>query len=141
MPLPYYISCNVPFARVYELDDGRFQFIEPGTSAPYMTGYQALLVENELADFLRSLGLDRVKFEPVVLFNRATGEEQSSHTRIHVGQLFREDQILGMELDGPRLLTLNDEYYFASPELKKLLEQSPFSYLSFTEGLSGFAGS
>lgn len=106
-----------------------------------MTGYQALLVENELADFLRSLGLDRVKFEPVVLFNRATGEEQSSHTRIHVGQLFREDQILGMELDGPRLLTLNDEYYFASPELKKLLEQSPFSYLSFTEGLSGFAGS
>jgi hypothetical protein len=138
MPLPFYISSKVPFARVYELEDGRFQFVESGTSAPYMECYQALLVENLLADFLRSLGLNRVKFEPVVLFDRTTGEEQRSHTRVRVGQLFREDQILDMELDGPRLLTLNDEYYFASPDLKNLLERSPFAYLRFSEGLSGF---
>ncbi|MES2298651.1 MAG: hypothetical protein V4582_16520 [Pseudomonadota bacterium] len=108
MPLPFYIYCDLPFARVYELDDGRFQFIEKGESGPFMAGYQSLLVENALASFLRTLELDRVKFEPAVLFDRITGNELNTHTRIRVGQLFQMDQMLDIALDGPRLLTLNN---------------------------------
>lgn len=138
MPVPFHISCDLPFARVYELADGRFQFIEPGESGPFMDGYQFLLVENALASFLKSLGLERVAFEPAVLFNRATGDEQTSHTRVRVGQFFRDDQISDIALDGLRLMTMNDEYYFASPELAVMLEHSPFKYLKLKEGLSGF---
>ena len=50
-------------------------------------------------------------------------------------------QLLDLPLDGLRLLTMNDQYYFVSPELKAKLEVSPFQYLRFTEGLRGFAGS
>jgi hypothetical protein len=140
MPMPFYLSCAQPYPRMFELADGRIQFLEAGTSAPYMAGYQSLLVENALAAYLHALGLERVKFEPVVLFNRITGEEQRSHTRIRVGQFFTPDQILDLDLDGPRLLTMNEQDYFASPALKDLLEQGPFSYLRFSEGLSAFAG-
>ncbi len=140
MPLPFCISSDLPFARVYELADGRFQFIETGSSAPFMSGYQFLLVENELASFLMALGLERVHFEPAILFNRTTGEEFLTHTRIRVGQLFQAGQLLELDLTGARLLTLNDEYYFASPELKRILEQSEFKYLRFSEGFNDFAG-
>jgi len=34
---------------------------------------------------------------------------------------------------------MNDEYYFASPELKMLLEQAPFDYLCFSPGMESFA--
>ncbi len=105
-----------------------------------MSGYKYLLVENALASYLESLGLERVHFESAVLFDRVTGEEFTSHTRLRVGQLFRDDQISDLALDGPRLLTMNDEYYFVSPELKELLEQGSFEYLQFSEGLNGFAG-
>ncbi|MES2937230.1 MAG: hypothetical protein V4864_06090 [Pseudomonadota bacterium] len=56
-----------------------------------------------------------------------------------VGQSFTENELHDLSLEGPRLLTMNDEYYFASPELKALLEASPFKYLEFSEGLSWFA--
>lgn len=139
MTVPFSISSDVPFARVYELSDGRFQFVESGSSAPFMSGYQFLLVENELGTFLKSLGIERARFEPVVLFNRTTGEELTTHTRIRVGQFFKHDQILDLDLTGLRLLTMNDEYYFVSPELKDILEQSTFKYLRFNEGLNEFA--
>jgi hypothetical protein len=35
---------------------------------------------------------------------------------------------------------MNDEDYFAAPELGELLQQAPFDYLIFSEGLTGFAG-
>lgn len=140
MPLPFYIKCKLPAVRLYELADGRFQLIEQGPLAPFMAGYRYLLVEQPLAAFLSQLGLERVRHEPAVLFNRGTGEEHRTYVRLHVGQFFDERQTHGISLEGPRLLTMNDEYYFASPELKSRLEASQFTYLSFSEGLSEFAG-
>ncbi len=105
-----------------------------------MAGHRFLLVENALAAYLNSQGLERVRFEPAILFNRVTGEELTSHTRVRVGQIFQPDQISDAELDGLRLLTMNDEFYFASPALAAKLEQSPFTHIKFSEGLDGFAG-
>jgi hypothetical protein len=139
MPLPFYISCDLPFARVYELADGRFQFIETGSSGPFMYGYQFLLVENSLASFLKSLEIERVNFEPAELFDRTTGEVFTTHTRIRVGQFFKPDQLPDIDLTGLRLITMNDEYYFVSPDLKAILERSQFNYLKFRVGFNGFA--
>jgi len=140
MSLPFLISCKLPAVRLYELDDGRFQLIEQGPIAPWMSGYRYLLVERKLALFLHELDLERVRQEPVVLFNRATGEEMHTHVRLHVSQFFTENMLPDIPLEGLRLLAFNDQYYFASPELKDCLEAGPFSYLQFSEGLRGFAG-
>lgn len=140
MPQPFFISCKLPAVRLYELSDGRFQLIEQGPIAPWMSGYRYLLVDSELALFLRNLGLERVRQEPAVLWNRATGEEMRTHVRLHVSLFFTENLLSDLPLDGLRLLTFNDEYYFASPELKASLEASPFGeYLQFSEGFSEFA--
>ena len=140
MTLPFLITCKQPSVRLYELNDGRFQLIEPGPIAPFMCGYKYLLVEHQLATFLGELGLERIRQEPAILFNRGTGEELHSHVRIHVGQLFQRRQLRDLPLEGLRLLTMDDEYYFASPELKACLESSSYQYLQFTEGLEEFAG-
>ena len=140
MPLPFLVSCELPAVRVYELDDGRFQLIDPGPISPFLAGYRYLLVEQAFAAFLAALEVERIRHEPAVLFNRATGEELHTHVRLHVGQFFNQNQLLELQLDGLRLLAMNDQYYFVSPELKVMLEASPFTYLRFTEGLSGFAG-
>ena len=140
MPLPFHVFCESPVVRVYELNDGRFQLIDPGPISPFLAGYRYLLVEQNLATFLATLGIERVRYEPAVLFNRGTGEELHTHVRLSVGQFFNQNQLLDLPLDGLRLLAMDDQYYFVSPELKAELEVSPFRYLRFTEGLSGFAG-
>lgn len=114
MPLPFHVFCELPAVRVYELDDGRFQLIDPGPISPFLAGYRYLLVEQSLATFLATLGIERVRHEPAVLFNRSTGEELHMHVRLHVGQFFNENQLLDLPLDGLRLLTMNDQDYFVS---------------------------
>ena len=141
MPLPFLVTCSVPAVKLYELTDGRFQLIEQGPIAPLMIGYRYVLVEEGLAKFLQSLPLERIRYENVTLFNRGTAEEVRTHIRIRVGQFFEASQIQDIALSGLRILTMNDEYIFVSPELKRELEASGFKYLRFSEGLSGFAAS
>ena len=107
--------------------------------APLMVGFQYVLANYELCDFLESLDLERVEYIPAILWNRATNEETRTHKRLKVGQFFASDQINDLNLDGPRLLTMDDTSLFVSPDLKELLEASGFECLRFSEGLSRFA--
>lgn len=141
MSLPFHLSCSLPGVGLYELDDGRFQLIQPGPIAPLMAGYRYLLVERPLADWLAALEVERIRFESAVLFNRGTGEELRTHVRVHVAQYFAADEIRDLNLSGLRMLTMGDAHYFVSPDLRLLLQRSPFTYLRFTEGLEGFASS
>jgi hypothetical protein len=141
MPLPFHIFCDHPSVLVYELNDGRFQLIEPGPISPFLAGYRYLLVEQSLAAFLAELKVERVRYEPAVLFDPLKKQEIRTHVRLRVGQFFTENQLFDLPLDGPRLLSMNDQNYFVSPELKVRLESSPFQYLRFREGLGRFAGS
>ena len=137
----FHVSCKLPAVGLYELNDGRFQLIEQGPLAPFMSGYRYLIVERQLAAYLNDIGIERVRQESVVLFNRGTGEEFRTHVRLHGGQYFTPDDVRDLALDGPRLLTMNDHYYFVSTDLKALLESHQFAYLQFSEGLSDLAGS
>jgi hypothetical protein len=137
--LPYLIESRLPVVRLFELDDGRFQLLESGDIGPFLPGFGYLLVERELAEFLSEHDVDRIVLDEAVLFDRPSGQEFRTHVRIQVRQYFTSEQINDLDLNGLRLLTMNDEYYFASPELKERLEQSPFDYLSFSQGLEGFA--
>jgi len=140
LKLPYLLESRIPVVRLFELDDGRFQLLEAGDIGPFLPGYGYLLVERELAEFLIEHEVDRIVLKDAILFDSTSEQEYQTHVRIQVRQYFKPEQINDLDLNGLRLLTMNDEYYFASPELKKRLEQSSFDYLSFSEGLEGFAG-
>jgi len=104
-----------------------------------MVGPGYVLVENRLADHLRGFQLERVRFVSATIWHRRTGQEFRTHEHLVVGQQFHSDQINDLDLDGCRLLSLNGEYLFASPELARQLRESRFSYLLFSEGLNGWA--
>lgn len=139
MHLPFYVSCGQLGAGLFELSDGRFQKIEAGVLAPWCQGYGYLLVERTLADFLEAAEIERVRFEPAIVFDPSTDEEDRSLVRVRVGQFFTPDQIHDLPLDGNRLLTMGDSHIFVSPALKARLDDAGFNYLQFSEGLSGFA--
>jgi hypothetical protein len=139
MALPFLVSCPQPEPLIFERSDGRFQLLDQQPLSPFMAGRGYLLVEEPLATFLQQIEAQRLTYMPAVLFTPVTGEEFRSHIRIRVSQFFRENELLDLDVSGLRLLTLNDQYYFASAELKAALEAAQFRYLNFSEGLSGFA--
>ena len=139
MALPFHVSCSESAVGLYELADGRFQLIEDGPITPLMVGPGYVLAENRLADHLREFQLERVRFVPATIWHRRTGQEFHTHERLVVGQQFFPDQINDLNLDGFRLLSLDGEYLFASPDLAHQLRASEFSYLRFSEGMKGWA--
>lgn len=137
--LPFLVESVVPAVRLYELGDGRFQLLESAEVGAFLPGCGYLLVERKLAEFLREHEVERIVLEDAVLFDRPSGKEFRTHMRVLVRQYFTPKQINDLDLNGLRLLTMNDEYYFVSPALKELLERFSFDYLFYTRGLEGFA--
>ncbi len=137
--LPYLITSNEDSVALLELDDGRFQMLEPGPIAQFASGYQYLLLGKALARYLKSLKVPQVTFAPAVILNRTTGEEHRSHTRVFVHRSISQGEVKTLSLDGRQILVLNGEHFFVSPSLKFALEANEFSYLQFSEGQSAFA--
>ena len=139
MALPFHITCTFDAVPLFELDDSRFQMIKRGAVAPLMAGHRYLIVEYALASYLESMDLHGIRIAPVSILDRSTDTEHRSYKRIFVSQFFRASEIHDLNLDGPRLLTLNDTYVFCSPDMRAVLEDGGFEYLRFSEGLTGFA--
>jgi hypothetical protein len=138
--LPYLVTSSEEGVALLELADGRFQMFEEGKVAAFASGYQYLLVERALAKFLRDRKLPGVRFKPAVIFSRVSRQEHHTHVQVKVAECFNVDEIKVLQLDGNRLLSMNGEHFFVSPSLKQALEDSGFSSVQFSEGLSGFAG-
>jgi hypothetical protein len=140
MSLPFHVSCSEASPLLYELPDDRFQLMTRGDAAPWVGGYQFLLVENSLAHFLQILDVERVTYRPATIVDPRRGEQKKTHTRVVVQQFFRSTDIRDLALTGLRIYAMNDQYYFISPALKAELENAAFPYLRFSEGLAEFAG-
>jgi hypothetical protein len=151
MALPFYARCETSSPRFYEVSSGRFQQLDRGVIPPFVPGFQFLLVVNELADFLRTLGLEGVSFENATLYDPRTGAEVRTHTCLRVHKSLDADIRVPLPegyrtlvvddhypLDGYRMLVASHEYYFVSPALKEALVGHGFAYLRFSEGFSDF---
>lgn len=110
MKLPYHMTCMKAGICLYRLSDGRFQIMEPGELAPAMIGYQYVLVEQRLADYLEVLDLPRVKMVDAVIYVPRNGQEIRTHRELRIGQRFSQDMIRDIDLDGERLLLMQDQY-------------------------------
>jgi len=140
MKLPYHVSCLESHPLLYRLADGRFQIMGDGNLAPLMIGHEYVLVEAELAEYLSILDLPCVEIIDAVIFDPRRKREIRPHKQLQIGQRFSSDMIRDINLDGERLLIMDDACLFASPLLKQRLEVSAFQYLRFSEALNEFAG-
>jgi hypothetical protein len=136
--LPFHVCCAWNAARLFELQDGRFQIIDSGLIAPLMCGPGYVLIENPLADFFQEIKIPQVVFRPAVIWDRREDIESKTHQKMSVNCRFSSSQIHQLDLDGERIFVMSDEYLFVTPALKNKLENSTFNSLCFSEGLSGF---
>jgi len=60
---PYFTKSKLYSVHLYPLDDGRFQMMWQGKLSPYMSNFDYILVENQLADFLDSLEIPEIEFK------------------------------------------------------------------------------
>ena len=137
--LPYLVTSSEDSVALLELDDGRFRMLEQGPVGRFASGHRYLLVHKALAKYLKSLKVPQIALAPAVILNPTTGEEHRSHTRVFVQQSIFPNEVNTLTLNGLHMLAMNGEHYFVSPSLKFALEANEFSYLQFSEGLSGFA--
>jgi hypothetical protein len=137
--LPYLLTSDEDGVALLELADGNFQMLGQGKLPQFAAGYQYLLVARALAKYLKSLKVPQVTFAPVAVLNRATGEVHHSHTRVFVQSSVFPEEVKSLALEGLQMLVMNGEHFFVSPALKFALEANEFSYLEFSEGLTGFA--
>lgn len=133
------MSCSEPHARLYQLADGRFQVVEKGELAPLMSGYNYVLVEEDLAEYLSDLDLPELEIIPAVIYEPWEKQEIRTHRQLVIHQRCSTDEIGEIDFEGERFLLLNQAYVFVSGPLKERLAASPFKYLCFTKGLEGFA--
>lgn len=136
--LPVHISCRDYSVSLFRLKHGRYQPISDGAIAPLMIGFQYVLAEHALASFLGELNIERIRIEPAIIWERDKNTEAHNHCQIYVGQTFSSDQINDLNLDGRRLLLMDESYLFSSPELAETLDRSEFDYLEFSIGLNRF---
>lgn len=152
MKLLYQMSSVHQHARLHQLADGRFQIVEEGELAPLMFGFGYVLVEKDFAQYLDDLYLDGVEIIDAIIYEPWEKQEIYTHRQLVIDRHFSSDTLRrvdrnsypdvarDLELDGERFLVMDYQYVFVSPLLKERLETSPFTYLSFSEGLSGFVG-
>ena len=147
MALLFHATCKIPSPRFYEVSSGRFQQLDRGVVPPFVPGFRFLLVANDLADFLKGLGLEGARFEDAILYDPRTGTEARTHTCLRVLSSLGDRDILDLRagrpassltLDGCRMLVADDQQYFVSPALREALLKHRFAYLEFSEGFSDF---
>ncbi|MFT4906919.1 MAG: hypothetical protein ACI978_000994 [Oleispira sp.] len=129
---------------LYQLNDGRFQIIKKGVLAPIMIGYKYILVEKDIATYFMGLGIDRVSFEPAIVWDRKSDSENIDYVSMRVNHHFDTTDIgdigdIGdIDCSGTQFLIYDNQQLFVSCELKVELEKLPYKF-TFTEGFSHFA--
>lgn len=141
MKLPYLMSCTDEAESVilYPLKDGRFQIVSQGKIAPLLNGNGYALIEEKFAEYLERLDLPQLIIDDAIIYDPKNKIEIQTHRQMHIGQHFSADMIRDINLDGERMLLMDNSHIFVSSLLKKRLESAGFQYLQFSEGLSDFA--
>src|SRR5687767_705827 len=122
MKLPYHMSCLESHPQLYQLADGRFQIMEEGDLAPMMVGYEYVLLESGLAEYLEALDLPRLEIIGAVVYDHRKKQEIHTYKQLQIAQRFSSDMIRDINLDGERFLLMGETYLFVSPLLKQRLE-------------------
>lgn len=133
---PFHLEINNE-TDLYQLNDGRFQLAREGKIDSIMIGFKYILLDNEIAAKLQNINIERVSFQPAVIWNRKTDTEYTNYQLMTVHRHFDSSNLNDIDLDGKQFLILDNRYLFVTPELKRELEASGLK-LSYSEGFSNF---
>jgi hypothetical protein len=100
--------------------DGRFQIMEEGELAPLMVGYEYVLVDRNLAEYVAVLDLPRLGISEAVLYGAWRQQEVRTHSQLHIGQRFSSGHDSGRR-SGRRKISANGRRLLvrhSSPEVQ-----------------------
>lgn len=120
-----------------QLKDGRFKQIREGGLKCLMTGYDYVLVKNDLASLIQSIGINGVKFVPAKVLDSKAGLIHQEYLQMLVSKEFKSEEVYNLPLDKEQFFLMNKKYLFATPKLVEKLKNSGFD-LKFSLGLSDF---
>ena len=127
--------CNE--VNLYKLDDGRYQPIKRGPIDPIMIGHKYVLVKKDIAEYFKSLDIERVTYEPAIIWDRSTDTEHKDFVRLLINHHFDTGQIDDIDISGKQFLLMDNNYVFVTPQLKSKLEHSEYGF-KFSEGMTNF---
>ncbi|TQV88290.1 hypothetical protein [Aliikangiella coralliicola] len=131
------ISSEACGAKLFPLKDGRYQKITNGSLEPVLVGVKYILIKKEIAEYLKSLDIDRISFKPVIIYDRTDESENSSYEQMIVNHHFHTTEFNDVDTSGKQFLLFNYEYLFVTSELKDILDKSKFDF-EFSYGFSNF---
>lgn len=120
-----------------QLDNGKFQKIKDSELGVLLAGYNYVLVEHSLAEFIRSLSVDGIKFKSAKIWERESNSNNDNYLLMEIGHIFESDKINDLPIKGEAFFLMDKKYIFVTPSLRKKLSKSKFN-LSFSLGLSEF---
>ena len=123
--------------NLVKLDDGRYQPIRRGLIEPVMIGHKYVLVKKEIAEYFKAIDVERVTYEPAIIWERSTDTEHTDYVRLLINHHFETSQIDDIDISGKQFLLMNNNYVFVTPTLKSELEQSKYDF-QFSEGMTNF---
>jgi len=135
---PFLVESKVFCVDLYQLKDGRFQMIKEGNLSPFMAGYDYILVEDNLTDFLELLDIPQIEFGNAIIWNSNTKTEYKNYKQLFIKNYLTEENFNHLDLKGLKMYLYQGGYLFVNPALKELLENSKFDYLLFSPGFSRF---
>lgn len=78
MAYPYHVYTKTNHIGLYQLNDGRFQMTMQGNLTQIMEGYQYVILEKSLANFLKDLKIDSVEFKDTIVWNQGLNIEYNN---------------------------------------------------------------
>jgi hypothetical protein len=132
--VPFYVKVENEVG-LFELNDGRFQPTQKGALSRFMVGFKYILVENDIAQYLQSLDIERVTFKPAIIWERNTNKEHSNYQQMCVNHHFDLTMASDLNIEGKQFLLMDNRYLFASPELAAILSTHELG-ASLSEGFN-----
>lgn len=122
---------------LYQLNDGRYQLIRDAEVDSIMIGHKYILVRDDVVEKIIDTGVERVSFEPAIIWNRKTDKSYSNYQKMTSHRHFDSSNLNDIDIERKQFLILDNHYLFATPELKVALESLELG-LKFSEGFGNF---
>jgi hypothetical protein len=102
-----------------------------------MIGHKYVLVKKEIAEYFKAIDVERVTYEPAIIWERSTDTEHTDYVRLLINHHFETSQIDDIDISGKQFLLMDNNYVFVTPTLNSELEQSKYDF-QFSEGMTNF---
>jgi hypothetical protein len=138
VPIHVDARCELPIVQVARLDASGFHVWTPGNFPIIIRGYQHILVQDHLAEFLESHHLFGLAVAPAYIIRLASGERRTDYRELLIDAEVTPETIGSVDVTGKKVWHFDRRYLFVSSELRDALRQPRLEQLSFSEGFSEF---